>query len=165
MLVEVMVCAILSSYCLSYLCTVLVRLQVCAPHPHLSHTHGNIHLSLAVLHHHVCHALLLHPSQRLQSCSALPISMSTIASSSLNPARLYTSLYSASSGTHPSRSAVSTKCIKCFEVVQRIHYVRRTSLQSHPHTSPPTPHSHIRSFGTLGQLLKIPPFVRTNIAR
>ena len=24
--------------------------------------------------------------------------------------------------------------------------------------------SHIQSFGTLGQLLKIPPFVRTNIA-
>ena len=120
--------------------------SVCAPPQPRSHTHGNIHLSLAVLHPHVCHALLLHPSQRLQSCSALPISMSTIASSSLNPARLYTSLYSASSGTHPSRSAVSTKCIKCFEVVQRIHYVRRTSLQSHPHTSPPTPHSHILSF-------------------
>jgi hypothetical protein len=35
---------------------------------------------------------------------------------------------------------------------------RHTYLQSHLQTSPPTPRSHIRSFGTEQQLLKIPPF-------
>ena len=34
---------------------------------------------------------------------------------------------------------------------------RRTCLQNHLQTSPSTPRSHIRSFGTVGQLSKIPP--------
>ena len=38
-----------------------------------------------------------------------------------------------------------------------VEIVRRTCLQSHPHLPQPL-RSHIRSFGTLGQLLKIPPF-------
>jgi hypothetical protein len=33
-----------------------------------------------------------------------------------------------------------------------------------PSTSPPTPQKSYTKFGTLGQLLKIPPFVRPNIS-
>ena len=39
---------------------------------------------------------------------------------------------------------------------------RRMCLQSHLQTPPPTPRSNIRSFGTLGQLFKIPPFSAQN---
>ena len=41
---------------------------------------------------------------------------------------------------------------------------RRPCLQSHLQTSPQPLRSHTWSFGILGQLLKIPPFVRPNIA-
>ena len=45
-----------------------------------------------------------------------------------------------------------------------VEICQRTSLQSHLQTSPQALRSHTWSFGTLGQLLKIPPFVLPNKA-